>query len=465
MSSQSAIIIVLLAGLLLFGGSLLLFVLREAEQVSEYYSASWVAGRRCGDNSLPYRDFALPPQERAKDLLSRMTLEEKIGQMALVERGSLVEADDIGRYHLGALFSGGGSNPADNTPEGWKKMTSEYREKAAESCLGIPLLYGADAVHGFGNLPSATIFPQAIGLGAAGDAQLAAEAAAATAEEAAAAGVNWNFFPSVDVAKDVRWGRTYETFGSDPRRAAILGAAYVKGFQGEKHAGVNSMATVKHFIGSGAAAWGSSPDSASGIDQGDSAIGEEELRREQLPPFTAAVDAGVGSVMAGLGSWNGEKLTGNRYLITDILKEELDFVGFAVSDWYGASGLADDECESFAMAINAGVDMAMIPSGYPRFASCVKEAVKNGDIPLSRINEAVFRILLAKFAMGLFDGSGQAPDLSVIGSPEHREIAREAVRKSLVLLKDPEGMLPLSKDLSRRKRRHRGGPCRRRCRR
>jgi beta-glucosidase len=378
-----------------------------------------------------------------------MTLEEKIGQMALVERGSLANPDDIEKYHLGALFSGGGSNPTDNTPEGWKKMTAGFRTTADQSCLGIPLLYGTDTVHGFGNLPSATIFPQAIGLGAASDAELVSRVAAAAAEEAAAAGVNWNFFPSLDVAKDVRWGRTYETFGSDPQKVAVLGAAYVKGFQGDKYAGVNSMATVKHFIGAGTAVWGSSPNPAFGIDQGNSAVSEEELRAEQMPPFAAAVDAGVGSVMVGLGSWNGEKLTGSSHLLTEVLKGEMDFVGFTVSDWYGASGLADDECESWIMAVNAGVDMVMIPDEYARFVSCMEDAVKNGKISSSRIDGAVSRILLAKFAMGLFEQSATGIELSLIGSAEHRELAREAVRRSLVLLKDAEKVLPLSKDLPR----------------
>ncbi len=449
LSSQSVMVIIILIGLLLFGGSLLFFALREADQVAEFYSTSWTAGRRCGDETLPYKDPSLPPQERVRDLLSRMTLEEKIGQMMLVERGSLARSDDIEKYHLGALFSGGGSNPSDNTSEGWRKMTAGYRAEADQSCLGIPLLYGADAVHGFGNLSSATIFPQAIGLGAANDAELVGKVAAATAEEAAAVGVNWNFFPSVDVVGDVRWGRTYETFGSDPQKVALLGTAYVRGFQGSRYAGVHSMATVKHFIGAGASLWGSSPNESFGIDQGNSLISEEELRREQLPPFAAAVDAGVGSVMVGLGSWNGEKLTGSRYLLTDVLRGEMDFVGFVVSDWYGASGLADDECESWIMAVNAGVDMVMVPDEYERFASCMKASLRDGNMTSSRIDGAVSRVLLAKFAMGLFEASDTLPEISLIGSPGHRELAREAVRRSLVLLKDAEGILPLSKDLPR----------------
>jgi beta-glucosidase len=449
LSSEGAIIVIILLGLLFFGGSLLLFMLREADVMSELYGndASWTARGRCGDMNLPYRDPSLAPEKRAKDLLSRMTLEEKIGQMALVERSSLGDSANIGKYHLGALFSGGGSNPSDNTPEGWRRMTAEYEAYSGESCLGIPILYAVDAVHGFGNLPSATVFPHAIGFGAANDVRLVEEAAAATAEEAAAIGVNWNFFPSLDVVKDVRWGRTYETFGSDPQRVAALGAAYVRGFQGSKHAGVNSMATVKHFVGAGAAAWGSSSNPDFGIDQGNIDIKEEELRAEQLLPFSAAIDAGVGSVMAGLGSWQGQKLAGSRYLLTDVLRGEMNFVGFTVSDWYGASGLAEDECESWKMAVNAGVDMVMVPSGYVQFVSCMKAAAKDGAVSSSRINEAVFRILLAKFAMGLFDKSREAADdFSAIGSSEHRELAREAVRKSLVLLEDKNGALPLEKD-------------------
>lgn len=448
LSSQGFFIIILIAGLLLLGGSLLVFMLRQADQVSELYDAFPIAGRRCKDRSLPYRDLTLAPQDRARDLLSRMTVEEKIGQMALVERGSLKNLDDIDKYHLGGLFSGGGSNPSDNTAAGWRKMTSEYQAKADESCLGIPLLYGIDAVHGFGNLPSATIFPQAIGLGAAQDTNLVTEVAAATAEEAAVLGVNWNFFPSLDVAKDMRWGRVYETFGSDPQRVRTLGVAYAKGFQGGISAGAHSMATVKHFIGAGTAEWGSSPNPDFGIDQGNSSVSEEELRREQLPLFTAAVDTGVGSVMVGLGSWQGQKLTGNHYLITEVLKKELKFVGFVVSDWYGASGLAEDECESWTMAVNAGVDMVMIPFEYARFTSCMKGAVGEGAISSSRLDEAVYRILLTKFAMGIFDQGGEESDLSVIGSAEHRNLAREAVRKSLVLLKDTKGALPLSKNVS-----------------
>ena len=399
----------------------------------------------CHDEDLPYRDQTLPVEARVSDLLSRMTTYEKIGQLVLVEKNSIKDPGDIRKYHIGALLSGGGGNPVPNTPQGWLDMVGDFESANGENCMAIPLIYGVDAVHGHGSLSSATLFPQSIGLGATDDADLVKRVGAATAEELAATGIYWNFFPSLDVVKDVRWGRTYETFGSDTERVTAMGLAYMEGFQSVRIAGVRSSVTVKHFVGLGAMEWGSSDTPGYTMDHGDTIIDEATLRAEHLPPFQAAVRSGALSVMTGLNRWNGEKLSGHRYLITDVLKKEMGFRGFVVSDWLGASGLADDECDSWIKAINAGLDMVMLPFDYKNFTACMKDAVRRGDIPESRLDDANARILRAKFTMGLFDRTEASPDFSGIGSAEHRQLAREAVRKSLVLLKNEGQTLPVSK--------------------
>lgn len=385
-----------------------------------------------------YPDSTLPIEERVEDLLSYMTLEEKIGQMTLVEKNSITPTD-VERYKVGAILSGAGGHPENNTPEGWRSMIEGYERAAGRTRLSIPILYGADANHGQGNVPGATLFPHMIGISAAGDALLAEAIGEASAQESRALGINWLFSPSLDLPRDLRWGRVYETFGDDPARAGRMGAGFVRGALA-----TGALATAKHYIGTGSMEWGSSSSDtpAYRIDQGNTPADEVALRSQYLPPFKDAVDAGALSVMAGLNSWGGEKLSASSYLLTDVLKGELGFKGFVVSDWYGVYEIADNTHEAAARGINAGIDMVMLPYEYGLFAREVRRAVDYGDITMARIDDAVRRILYAKFKLGLFDRH-EGPRIADIGSPAHRALAREAVGKSLVLLKN-EGVLPVA---------------------
>lgn len=395
----------------------------------------------------PYRDAALSVDERVDNLLSLMTTDEKIGQLALIEKNSIHNKNDIAAYGLGGLLSGGGGKPNDNTPAGWLDMVTDFQTYALNSRLGIPLLYGIDAVHGHTNVPGATIFPHNIGLGASRDADLVSRIGAITAEEMAATGFYWNFAPSVDVATDTRWGRTYETFGSDSKVVSQLGSAYVQGLQSGS---VSVIGTAKHYLGTGAMVWGTSSNPDFEIDQGEITIDEAKLRAVHLPPLAATVQAGVASVMVGHATWDGVELAANQYLLTDVLKGELGFEGFVVSDWFGVYEIPGGEYQAVVTAINAGVDMVMLPYDYKAFTGYVQRALADGDISMERLDDAVRRILRAKFAAGLFDAaSNQASDLSQLGSTEHRLVAREAVRKSMVLLQNRGATLPLSKDVDR----------------
>jgi beta-glucosidase len=397
----------------------------------------------CHPTNLPYQDASLSTQERVTDLLGRMTLAEKIGQMALVEKNSIKNTNDIAKYGLGALLSGGGGNPVDNTPMGWKEMIQSFQTSSEKTRLRIPILYGVDANHGHSNVPGATIFPHAIGLGAAENQELTKNIARATAKEVAATGVNWIFSPNLDVGSDARWGRTYETFGSNTENIAELGQAFVEG--------VNTVPTVlagaKHFVGNGASEWGTSINKNFFIDQGNTSLSEEALRNMHLTPFVVAIDAGVGSIMVGLNQWNNEKVVFNKYLVQDVLKDELGFDGFVFSDWYGVYEGESNKSTALIRAINAGVDMVMLPYDYEPFSRVMHRAVAEGDISHARIDDAVARILTVKFDTGLFDTEPtNVSDIDIVGSKEHKALARVAVQQSLVLLKNND-MLPLSKKL------------------
>jgi beta-glucosidase len=394
-----------------------------------------------------YHDTSLSIEERVEDLLGYMTLKEKIGQMALVEKNSLWNPRDVATYGLGAVLSGSGGNPKDNTPTGWKQMVSQFADEARKTRLGIPLLYGADANHGNGNVPGATLFPHAIGLGAADDPTLTERVARATAEESRAMGVRWNFSPMLELPRDIRWGRVYEAFSDDMTRVGSHGASYLRGLQDvpTRPGQIDVLATPKHFIGLGSMVWGTARETNFRIDQGVIPADEGLLRSAYLPPYQATIDAGALSVMAGIGTWGDEYIVANRYLLTDVLKNELNFRGFVVSDWYGVHYIDSSRYASTVSGINAGVDMVMLPFDYKPFVSDVRKAVQNGDIPEERIEDAVRRILRAKFAMGLFDEEEtEKSNFDVIGSTEHRKLAREAVQRSLVLLKNQGGVLPLS---------------------
>ncbi|HET9906733.1 MAG TPA: glycoside hydrolase family 3 N-terminal domain-containing protein [Anaerolineales bacterium] len=401
-----------------------------------------------------YTDSSQPVEARVEDLLQRMTMEEKIGQMTQVEKNS-IRAGDITRYYIGSILSGGGGAPKENTAQGWYAMVEAFQDEALATRLEIPLIYGVDAVHGHGNLLNATVFPHNIGLGAANNPELVEKIGRATAEEMLASGIPWNFAPVIAVVQDVRWGRTYEGFSENTEIVSSLGTAYIRGTQqlkdnDEASAGQSlfALATPKHFIGDGATIWDSSRTEDYRLDQGNMQVPETILRELFLPPYQAAVEAGAMNVMASFSSWKGIKLHAQQPLLTDILKEELGFNGFIVSDWQAINQIyPDDYYSSVVTSINAGVDMNMVPYEYVAFIETMQKAVTNGDIPESRIDDAVRRILRVKFALGLFEQP--MPDTKYQGtirSREHLELARQAVRESLVLLKNDNNVLPLSKE-------------------
>ncbi|GGJ31036.1 glycoside hydrolase family 3 protein [Deinococcus roseus] len=399
-------------------------------------------------DAVPYMDPKLPVEERVKDLLSRMSLEDKVGQMTQAERGNIKNLDDIGFYGFGSILSGGGSVPGDNSPEGWANMIDAFQRKALEAPLKIPMLYGIDAVHGHNNVYGATIFPHNIGLGATRDPELVKKIGAATAAEVYATGIRWTFSPCVCIARDERWGRTYESFGEDPEIATMM-TSVIEGYQGDLGKPGTILATAKHYVGDGGTALDSSNTGNYSLDQGDTRISEEELRKIHLPPYKAAIEKGVGSIMASFSSFNGVKLHGHKYLLTDVLKNELGFKGFVISDWAGIDQISPDPAKNVREAINAGVDMVMEPNNYVRFTDTLTAEIKAGNIPMSRIDDAVSRILTQKFKLGLFENPfTDRSYFNQFGSQEHRDLARQAVRESLVLLKN-EQVLPLKKDTAR----------------
>jgi beta-glucosidase len=382
-------------------------------------------------------------------LLAKMTLDEKIGQMVQVDSGALKDGADVQKYFLGSVLSGGSSDPADgNSPQSWLNHVTGFQNQALQTPLKIPLLYGIDAVHGHNNIDGATIFPHHIGMGATDDPKLIERAERVTAEEVAGTGIRWAFAPCIAVAQDERWGRTYESYGESTELVSELGAAAVRGFQGKKLSAepASVLACAKHFIGDGG--------TQNGKDQGNTVSDEATLRQLYLPPYQAAIKAGAGSIMVSYSSWNGQKMHGNKYLLTDVLKGELGFKGFLISDWAAIDQISPNYTNDIEQSINAGLDMIMIPYGpdhknnYVEFIQELKELVGEGKVPQSRIDDAVRRILRIKFQLGLFESTATDPKLTAaIGSPEHRAVARECVRESLVLLKNENHALPLSKKI------------------
>jgi beta-glucosidase len=388
----------------------------------------------------PYLDPHLSVQDRVADLLGRMSLADKLGQMTQPERRYITH-DEVTRYRIGSVLSSGGSAPVPNTPENWADMYDGFQRAALAAPLRVPLMYGVDAVHGHNNMVGATIFPHNIGLGATRDPALVRRIGAATAAEMAGTGVDWNFAPCVCVARDDRWGRTYESFGEVPELATMM-TTVIDGLQGSTLSGPTSaLATAKHYVGDGG--------TVGGDDRGDVRLPEKELRALHLAPFQAAVKRGVGSVMVSYSSWNGLKMHQNKYLITDVLKGELGFGGFVVSDYNGIDeidgkpGFTRDEV---AAAVNAGIDMVMVPAEWRRFLEYLRDEVQKGDVPMARIDDANRRILTKKFEMGLFERPmADRSHLAAVGSAAHRELARQAVAESQVLLKN-EDVLPLAGD-------------------
>jgi len=384
---------------------------------------------------------------RAEALLSQMTVEEKIGQMTQVDMNALKDKADLQKFCIGSMLSGGDSDPPDISAKGWLAACQEYESLALKTRLKIPLIYGIDAVHGHNNVDGAVIFPHNIGLGATHNPALVEQAARIAAQEVAGTGIRWAFAPCVAVARDERWGRTYESFGDSPELSAELGAAAVRGFQDGQFSSPSSvLACAKHFLADGG--------TRNGIDQGNAECDEATLRRLYLPPYAAAIKSGVGSIMVSYSSWNGIKMSANKHLLTDVLKGELGFQGFLVSDWAAIDQISNDYKNDIETSINAGLDMFMIPNGpgqknnYVQFINLTKELVAEKRIPTERIDDAARRILRIKFALGLFEHPFADPDLTaLVGSSEHRQVARECVRQSLVLLKNERQTLPLSPKL------------------
>jgi beta-glucosidase len=390
-----------------------------------------------------YRQASVPVEARVEDLLGRMTLDEKIGQMAQIEKGS-IGPGDVAKYFLGSVLSGGGGRPTENSAAAWYEMVAKFQKEALATRLGIPILYGVDAVHGHNNVEGATVFPHNIGLGAARDPDLVEAIGRAVAVETLATGIPWNFAPCVAVVNDPRWGRFYESFGSDPALVAELGVAFLKGYQAGGGA-LKPIATVKHFLGDGQTVWGSSTTGGYKIDQGDTVGDDAFLRAVLLPPYAAAVASGARAVMPSFSSWNGVKMHAQKALITDLLKGELGFSGFVVSDWGGIDQVAKDYDQAVAIGINAGIDMNMVPYDAKKFIASLRKAVESGAVPQARIDDAVRRILRVKFEMGLFETPiPPAAEPTKLRLPETLALARRAVAESVVLLKN-DGVLPLAK--------------------
>ncbi|MGL1956724.1 MAG: glycoside hydrolase family 3 C-terminal domain-containing protein [Colwellia sp.] len=391
-------------------------------------------------------------------LLTQMTLAEKIGQMTQAERKH-ASPDDVKKYFLGSILNGGGSVPGDNKVEDWRAMIDGYQVAALSTRLSIPMIYGTDAVHGHNNVVNATIFPHNIALGAMRNPDLLEKIASATAKEVAATGVHWNFAPTLCVSQDDRWGRAYECFGEHPEIATSYSGKIVKGMQ----ASGNVIATAKHWVGDGGTSYGTG-DHEYIMDRGNTQVTETELRNTHIAPYLPALAANVGTVMISYSSVNGLKMHEHKRLTTDVLKTELGFKGFTISDWQAIEEVNGEmNRQRVVSAINSGIDMAMEPEFWREFISDLTAAVNDGEVAMSRINDAVRRILTVKIQAGLFEKPLSTDRLAdyqgVLGNAEHREIALQAVRESLVILKNvntnsgttaeqnnQSALLPLSKN-------------------
>ncbi|HTG93841.1 MAG TPA: glycoside hydrolase family 3 protein [Pyrinomonadaceae bacterium] len=388
---------------------------------------------------------------QVRALLSRMTLQEKIGQMLQAEQDKLAEGD-IEKYSIGSVLSGGSSDPkSGNSLEAWTNLYDSLQSQALKTRLRIPILYGIDAVHGHNNVLNAVVFPHNIALGCTRNPSLVERAARITAIDVKATGINWTFAPCVTVPRDERWGRTYEGFGETPELARDLGAAAVRGFQGNDLSDpLSVLACAKHFIGDGGTSFGTGPKNQL-LDRGDTKISEQELRSIHMAGYVSAIRAGVGTIMPSYSSWNGVKCSGNKRLLTEILKNELKFEGFLISDYDAIDEMPGDFKTQIETSVNAGMDMFMVPKKFPQLYTLLLELVNEKRVAMSRIDDAVKRILRVKFATGLLD-KDRSPLAdrklhSSFGSAEHRQVARECVRETLVLLKNDKRTLPLSKSL------------------
>jgi beta-glucosidase len=395
-------------------------------------------------------------------LVAQMSLAQKVGQMVQAEIGQITP-EEVKEYHVGSVLNGGGSWPAGNkysTAADWVALADAYYDASTDTTgepgahLGIPVIWGTDAVHGHSNVIGATLFPHNIGLGAANDPDLVEEIARITAKEVVVTGIDWTFSPTLAVVRDDRWGRAYEGFSEDPAIVRAYGGRIVEGLQGdpavteELFGAAHVISTAKHFVGDGG--------TDRGDDQGDNLSTEEDLRDIHAQGYLSAIEAGAQAVMVSFSSWQGQKMHGNGYLITDILKGRFHFDGLVIGDWNGHEQVPGCETAKCAAAINAGIDMIMVPAAWKAFIANTIAQVESGEIPMARIDDAVTRILRVKMRLGLLGPkttkgkpstrpfAGQA---DLLGAAEHRAVAREAVRKSLVLLKNKNGILPIDKNI------------------
>lgn len=404
---------------------------------------------------MKYKDPKQPLGARIKDLMQRMTLAEKIGQMAQIER-NVASPQVLKDYFIGSILSGGGSVPAPQAAaEAWVNMVNDFQKACLSTRLGIPMIYGIDAVHGHNNVYGATIFPHNIGLGATRDTGLVKRIGVATALEVRATGISYVFAPCIAVCRDPRWGRCYESYSEDHKLVQAM-TVIIPGLQGDIPKGHNGpfvapknkvAACAKHFVGDGG--------THNGINENNTLIDRQGLFSIHMPAYYDAIAKGVSTVMVSYSSWNGVKMHANRNLVSGFLKKVLRFKGFVISDWQGIDRITSPPGANYTYSVlagvNAGIDMIMVPNNYVDFINDLTTLVNDKAIPMSRIDDAVRRILRVKFTMGLFENP--LADLSLVnqlGNKEHRELAREAVRKSLVLLKNGKSskqpMLPLSKN-------------------
>ncbi|XP_050221636.1 uncharacterized protein LOC126671862 [Mercurialis annua] len=400
-----------------------------------------------------YKDPKQPLNVRIKDVMQRMTVAEKIGQMVQLDR-SAVTPEIMRDYSIGSILSGGGSVPKlQATPQDWIEMVNRFQNASLSSRLGIPMIYGIDAVHGHNNVYKATIFPHNVGLGATRDPELVKRIGAATALEVRATGINYVFAPCIAVCRDPRWGRCYESYSENPSVVKEM-TEIIRGLQGDSpdkgvpFVGGNDKvaACAKHFVGDGG--------TTRGMNENDTVIDYHGLLSIHMPAYLQSVIKGVSTIMVSYSSWNGQKMHANRDLLTGFLKETLNFRGFVISDWEGIDRITSPTHANYSYSIlkgiSAGIDMVMVPYNHTEFIDILNGYVNAKVIPMSRIDDAVRRILRVKFGMGLFENPlADNTFVHHLGSQDHRDLAREAVRKSLVLLKNGHNssnpLLPLSK--------------------
>lgn len=423
-------------------------------------TAAGLTGTSAGaDEKLPYEDPSLPVAQRVEDLLGRMTLADKVGQMTQTERFQVFDDESpITTYRLGSILSGGGSTPAENNPEAWADMVDRFQRAALATPLHIPLIYGVDSVHGHGNLLGATVFPHNIGLGATRDPGLVRRIAHVTAEETRASGPQWTFSPCICAARDDRWGRTYESFSENPSLVERMETA-IDGYQGRRRGKLDDpdrvLATAKHYAGDGDTEYGTAAGDYK-IDQGIAITSREAFWRNSLRQYVPAVqDHRAGSVMPSFSSvdWtedgvgNPIKMHANRDLIEGVLKRKLGFGGFVISDWEGIHQIPGDWATQVRTGVNAGIDMMMEPNSYKDFIATLTAEIEAGRVPMARVNDAVRRILRKKFELGLFEHPfTDRRNIDEIGSAAHHALARRAAAESQVLLKNEHRTLPVERD-------------------